>query len=852
MTPKKSSKKAAKAGKKSASKKAGAAKKSVASKADTAGAERPISSGDRLVAKARSLTVGQVQQLQARRGLTNEALKKVPEEVLQRAVRRLDYPDLPREREAFRLLQERDEKGDIRPNALTNALKQLDSTRARGAAAQPQVAGVPTGMQVTPSALMSPVLMPTAGLHPTHVGWSSLGPGNIGGRTRTIVPHPTMQNTMWVGSVGGGVWRTDNGGQSWAPVDDLMANLAVTCLVMDPTNPNIIYAGTGEGFSNGDALRGAGIFRTTNATNWSQLSSTTGVNFQSINRLAMSPNGNTLLAATPKGIFRSTDPNRTTWTQVSTNAVGDVDFHPTSNTNAIAGGLDNGQAYYTTDGGVTWKTATHASPWSGRVELTYAKKDPLIVYASVQMSSGQIWRSTDGGKSYSKRNTQLANGTHADYLGDQGWYSNAIWAGDPGNSDLVIVGGLDLYRSTNGGNLLVDISTWWDKRSAHADQHVIVSHPGYNGTSNKIVFFGNDGGIFKANDVKTVGNDAQPPRVSGWQELDNTYGVTQFYGGAGNPTTGTIIGGAQDNGTIRFTPAGGSESWSEMFGGDGGYCAADPNDPNCFYGEYVFLNIHRSLNGGSTSQYISGQFWNGAQWTWKPIPFRITDAMNQQALFIAPFVIDPNNSNRILGGGVSLWRTNNAKAPNTNSTGPIWATIKGTTGSKISAIAIAPGNSDLIWVGYENGQVFKTVNGTQANPVWQRIDHTGTNPLTPTRYCTRITIDPKNNQIVYVTFGGYNRGNVWKTTDGGVKWANIGNLLPEAPVRSLAVHPRKSNFLYLGTEVGVFASEDSGATWGPTNEGPTNCSVDELFWMKEVLVCATHGRGMFTINLSNV
>lgn len=864
MTSKKSSKKSTKAGKKVTSKK-GAGKKSggraaaatrrAALKVEAAGGELPVTSGDRLVAKARSLTLGQVQQLQTKRGLSNEALRKVSEETLQRAVRRLDYPDLPRAREAFRLLQEKDELGVIPPNALPNALKQLDSTRARGATVQPQMAGIPTGMQVMPSSLMSPVLMPTAGLHPTHVGWSSLGPGNIGGRTRSIVAHPTVPNTMWVGSVGGGVWRTDNGGQSWAPVDDLMANLAVTCMVMDPTNPRIIYAGTGEGFSNVDAIRGAGIFRTTDGILWSQLAATTGVNYQSVNRLAISPNGKILLAATPKGIFRSTDPGRMTWTKVSTNPIADIRFHPTSNTNAIAGGLGTGEAFYSTDGGVTWKIATHTTPWSGRVELTYAKKDPSIVYASVQMNNGgEIWRSTDGGKSYTRRNTQLANGAHAAYLGDQGWYSNAIWAGDPNNSELVVVGGLDLYRSTNGGNQLVDISTWWDKRSAHADQHCIVSHPGYNGTSNKTVFFGNDGGIFKADDVKTVGNDAQLPRVSGWRELDNTYGVTQFYGGAGNPTSGTIIGGAQDNGTLRFTPAGGSENWTEMFGGDGGYCAADPNDPKCFYGEYVYLNIHRSLNSGISSEYISGQYWNNVsrQWTWKPIPYRITDAMNAQALFIAPFVLDPNNSNRILGGGVSLWRTNNAKAPNTNSTGPVWATIKGSIGRRISAIAVGPGNSNLIWVGYEDGQVFKTVNGTQANPIWQKMDHTGTNPLTPTRFCTRITIDPKNNQIVYVTFGGYNRGNVWKTVDGGVKWSNIGNLLPEAPVRSLVVHPRKSNFLYLGTEVGVFASEDSGATWGPTNEGPTNCSVDELFWMKEVLVCATHGRGMFTINLANV
>jgi len=201
---------------------------------------------------------------------------------------------------------------------------------------------------------------------------------------------------------------------------------------------------------------------------------------------------------------------------------------------------------------------------------------------------------------------------------------------------------------------------------------------------------------------------------------------------------------------------------------------------------------------------------------------------------------------------VSLWRTNNARAANTNNTGPVWTAIKGSVGGRISAIAIASGASDLIWVGYDDGQVFKTTSGTQTNPLWEKMDHAGGSPLTPSRYCAAITIDPKANDVVYVTFGGYNQGNAWKTTDGGQKWHNIGNSLPEAPVRTIAVHPRKTNFLYLGTEVGLFASEDAGATWGPTNEGPTNCSVDHLFWMNEVLVCASHGRGMFTIDLSKV
>jgi len=806
---------------------------------------------DEQIAEARNLTGGQVQRLRSTRGLTNEALSHAPDNVLRRALRRLEYPDLPREREAFLRLQEENERGVIPANALLNALTQLDSMRMRSAALA-GAAGVPSGQQVQPRALMPP----TAGLDPGHTGWTSLGPGNIGGRTRSIIIHPQDPNTMWAASAGGGVWRTDDGGASWGPVDDLMANLAVSSIAMDPTDPNIIYAGTGEGFSNLDAMRGAGIFRTVDGATWYQLEATARPEFYSVTRLSVSTDGKVLLVATPQGILRSEDSARLSWSQTLYVPIADVKFHPTDSEQAVAGGLafssGDGKAYYTTDGGQTWNTASHAEAWSGRVELTYALGDPSIVYASVQMATGQIWRSTDGGKTYSRRRSALANGRPTDYLGDQGWYGNVIWAGHPADTNFVIVGGVDLWKSKDGGHTLIDISTWWDPDniSAHADHHFIVAHPGFDRDTNRTVFFGNDGGVFKTDDVETVGNDADWPRINGWVELNNTYAVTQFYGGAGNVASGTIIGGTQDNGTLRFTPAGGMESWSEMMGGDGGYCAADPNDPNYFYGEYVYLNIHRSTDGGETADYISGQVWNGFDWVWKPPPYRISDAKNQNALFIAPFVLDPNEPNRILGGGLSLWRTNDAKTPNTINTGPSWRPIKGSAGSYISAIAVAQGESDLVWVGHEDGQVYRTDNGTDNNPVWKRIDQTGLNPLSVRPHCRHITIDPSDHDTVYVTFGGYARYNVWKTTDGGGKWSDIGASLPEAPVHSLTLHPRKSEFLYVGTEVGIFASEDGGVTWSPTSEGPTNCSVYELFWMGETLVCATHGRGMFQIDLS--
>lgn len=804
----------------------------------------------REVARKRGLSVEQVDRLQQRRGLTTDAIASIGERTLQRLLLRLEHPNFARSRQQFRLLQERDEYGVIPPDGLERALSRLDALRARpGGGAR--IAGVPTGRVVAPRALGM-----TAGLSPGHTGWTALGPGNIGGRIRSIVVHPTVPATMWAGSVGGGVWRTDDAGASWEPVNDLMANLAVCSMVMDPTNANVMYAGTGEGFFNVDALRGAGIFQTTDGDNWIQLASTTGPDFTAVNRLAISNDGAVLFAATRTGLFRSSDAARATWTRVVNAPMADVDCDPSDPARVVAGALDTGKAFFSTDGGVTWSIATTNGSPGARVELTYAATDSAIVYASVDAGSGEIWRSTDGGQSYSRRSAQTADGFASNFLGEQGWYDNVIWAGDPANSDLVIVGGVDLWRSTNGGNTLVDISTWWSPNSVHADHHCIVTHPQFGVGANRSVFLGNDGGVYTTPDISTAGNDVNLPRNFGWQRIINSLAVTQFYGAAGNGS-GTIIGGAQDNGTLRFTPATGASGWTEMFGGDGGWCAADPTDAGVMYGEYVNLNIHRSTDGGQTADFISGQFWDGNSWEWKPVPFRISDARSGNALFIAPFVLDPTNADRILGGGSSLWRTNTAKAPNTNSTGPTWTPIKPGVGVEISAIAVSPTNADVIWVGHahrqgiaNSGNVYRTTNGTAATPSWQKMDD-NPGPL-PNRFCTRITIDPVDGDVVYVMFGGYSKGNVWKTENGGTTWTNIGAALPEAPVRTLAIHPRRQEFLYIGTEVGVFASEDAGVTWSPTNEGPTTCSVDELFWMGETLVCATHGRGLFQIDLSGV
>ncbi len=813
-------------------------------------------STDEELATARGLDTEMLEQIQMTFTISNRKIGSLSDSQFVRLMQKLTLRDQPQLRADFQVLIDRGGEDEIDMGSKYRALDQLQ--KVRESIPEGPVAGVPAGQVQSPQNLSPPPLLSLAGLAPTGAGWTSLGPGNVGGRTRTIVIDPQDPDRIWAGSVGGGVWLTTNGGANWHPVDDRMANLAVTSVVMDPNNSKVMYAGTGEGFYNGDAIRGAGIFKTINGASWDLLGNTDTADFQWIQRLAISADGSTLLAATRSGIMRSTDNDHAVWAQVENGDFADVKFHPTDSNLAIAGGSGRtGGAMFSTDGGQTW-TAGTGIPGNGRVEMAYATANPGTVYASVDTARGQIFRSTDGGATFAARASNNQNGAPAQYLGQQGWYDNTIWAGD-NDVNLVVVGGIDLWRSTDGGDTLSRMSNWMESASAHADHHYIVSHPGYDSVGNTTVFFGNDGGIYRADDVRTVGNDAN--QVAGWASLVNGYAVTQHYGVAGNAASGTIIGGCQDNGTVSFTPVRGVDDWVEILGGDGGYCAADQTDPNFFYEEYVFLEIHRNDNGAIDDsdwwqKYISGKFFNAAtrRWDTKPVPFNIPDVINQDALFIAPFVLDPNNSDRLLGGGAELWRTNDAKTPNTDADGPHWGSIKPRTvpapqSDPISAVTVAAGDSDIVWVGHVSGQVFACNDATSAVPSWTEV---GVNGPLPSRMCTRLAIDPTNHDVVYATFARYSDHNVWRTDNAGGNWQDLSVGLPEAPVRCIAIHPRRPTYLYLGTELGIFTSEDQGATWSPTNEGPTNCPVTDLVWMNETLVCATHGRGMFSIDLSGV
>jgi photosystem II stability/assembly factor-like uncharacterized protein len=660
--------------------------------------------------------------------------------------------------------------------------------------------------------------------------WEFLGPRDRGGVTRAILIRPDRPETMWAGSVYGGLWRSVDGGKLWSIVPGSLESLPVCALAIDPIHPDVLYAGTGNGFYTLDSLRGEGIFKSTDGgANWRALPATTNSSFMYVNRLAISPDGRTLLAATRLGLFRSTDGGESFEAPKAPADVDalDADFNPLDGSRCVAG-CWNSRVLYSEDGGVRWEISrglTGPDPkefsLDGRVELTYARQDPKIIYASVDRNSGEIWKSIDSGRSFELYDAG------ANYLEWQGWYNNTVWAGDPTDANLVIVGGVDLFRSTKSGRDLKLISPRDRPGSPGPFHHCIVSHPQFDGVSNKTVYLGLDGGVFRAADIRAVGE------ASGWDELNVGYSATVVRRAAGNPHSGVIIAGTYQNATLLRESNG---EWQGLFPGEGGVCAVDPTDPNAFYGEYTLLRIQRTLDRGKRWDFIS----QGK----KPLE----DAGSTRSLHTAaPFLLDPNEPRTMLAGGESLWRCSDAK-----KAAPEWAAIKepikrGGIPSFISAIAIAPKKREVIWVRHIDGAIFKTTDGTADRPAWTRVDVDA--PL-PKRTCTRIVIAPTDPQTVYATFGGYADDNIWMTNDGGASWKSLGATLFPQPIYSMAIHPERPEVLYFGTESGVMISLDGGRGWSVISRDAFSSPVTELFWMERRLVAATQGRGLWQTDQS--
>lgn len=651
--------------------------------------------------------------------------------------------------------------------------------------------------------------------------WEWLGPGNIGGRVRALAIHPTLPNTMWAGTAGGGIWWTTNGGNSWSPLSDFLPCLAVASLVFDPTNPSTLYAGTGELVGSNSSIAGVGIFKsTTGGLTWTHLSAT--ATFDYVSSLAHHPTlSGVALAGTSLGVFRTTN-GGATWPIlfVPGDAVRYVGYHP-ANPQIIGVGTSS-NFYMSTNGGTTWTRQTSGLPGKmpanpGDCVAAFPANFGKHVYVQAASTGHKgnvlanwIYESRDSGQTWAPILT-----TNADN------WSNALWAA-PNDTNLIVFGGFgDLRRSTNGttSTWISDWTLYNAGLSAHGDQHAVVPHPGYNGTTNRTVFVANDGGVQKVNDILTVTTN------SGWTNLANGLGCSQFFTGAVSPDGGIVMGGIQDMGTGMRGPGAGSLEWTMPGGGDGFHCAVDYLNTQRRYHSAQFLDIWRTTNGGAS---------------WSPATSGLVDHDSLWCDFAAPYEMSPHHPQTLVAGGASLWRTTNGAAS--------WTPFRGrlSGGPYCTAIAFAASNTNVVYAGYDNGILSVTSDGGLS---WH--DH-----LVPgNRRITDIAVNPAVWTEVFVSINGTSNNNLLHTIDAGENW-DVRNGsgptgLPTIAVNTVTFHPLQPNWVYVGTDIGVFASENKGLDWsvtraGTNSEGPNNVEVDDLVWQGDThLLAATHGRGMY-------
>ncbi|MBP6823141.1 MAG: hypothetical protein KA368_16450, partial [Acidobacteria bacterium] len=720
-------------------------------------------------------------------------------------------------------------------------------------------------------------------------GWTPLGPGNVGGRTRALLINPQDPNVMYSAGVSGGVWKSTNAGQTWAPIADLLGNITVSSMAFEPGNPSVIYVGTGEGvfgqeydgdLSSGD-FRGAGIFKTTNAgTSWTRLDSTKTADFYFVNDIAVSTaDKNRIYAATQTGVMRSLD-GGAIWTKVHdpigprgvtvTSGCLDLALRTDKTTDVLfasCGNFEQALVYRNNDAGGagTWDVSLRETG-VGRTALAIAPSNQDVVYAlasSIQRTDQQfslyaVFRSTNGGTNWTAqvRNTDpgkinrsiLSASAFAvatdcgfdteDSIFAQGWYDLAI-AVDPVDSNRVWVGGIEIARSDDGGVNwgvagLGYVNFNGDPTPIHPDQHTIVFHPKYDVAANQTVFIGNDGGLFRTDNARaaaatTPANVCNPNSIGvKWTSINNNYGVTQFYSGAVSADGKTYLGGTQDNGTVLGTDDKGINGWRMVNGGDGGGVAIDQTNANTVFASFPGISFRKSTDGGNS-------FGDST--------FGINDG---GAYFVSPMTMDSSDSQRLWTGGFYLWRTANSAAQ--------WERASAITAGteSVTSIAIAPTDSNRALAGMGDGLVLRnsaalTSTSTTVWPDSQPRDG----------WVSSVIFDPNNRDIAYATYSNFGGAHVYRTIDGGQTWTvadgsqvsggNLTGRIPDVPVHSLAIDPSNTARLYVGTDVGVFVSTDGGANWAAETTGFTNAITekvqihisDGVTWV----YAFTHGRG---------
>ena len=678
------------------------------------------------------------------------------------------------------------------------------------------------------------------------VTWVERGPKNCGGRTRSLMVdlNDPTKKTVWSCSVAGGIWKTTDitsASPNWTVIDDFFQNLAITHIDQAPRNPQVMYFCTGEGNSNLDAVRGLGVWKSINGGNtWAQLSSTNNSNFYYCQKVMPIGIGDTVLALTKSGLYRSSN-GGSTFTKVLASGIASAgniayDLEVMKNGTIYAtmstGSSGGGTIHKSYNSGITWTNPLTLPSYFSKdeMEIAVSGNDTNIIYALVENASRiqGILKSSNAGVSF---DTVASHPIDADggvsepnnikdFSRNQAWYDLSL-AVDPNNPNVAVVGGVDLFKTTNGGASWTQLSHWYGGygyQEVHADQHYAYFEPG----SSTVCYFGNDGGIYRSTNFT-----ASMPTI---ESKETNYNTTQFYACDIHPTAANnmYLAGAQDNGSHGFFSAG-INNTTEVTGGDGAFCHIDQNQPNYWFTSYVYTSYYRSTNSGNSFSNV------------------LNTSVNVGS-FISPSDYDDVNNKMYLCGNNSYFvRWDNPQTGNslTYDTVPLF------NGGKITHVKVSPNVNNRVYFGLNNGRIVRVDNAHIAATVDSCINN---GKGMPTGSVSCIEVETGNDNHILATYSNYGVASVWETKDGGLTWVNVENNLPDMPIRWALFNPYKNWQVLLATELGVWSTDSvRGATtnWQPTNSGFSNVRTDMLKMRSsdKQVMAATHGRGVFTSNV---
>jgi photosystem II stability/assembly factor-like uncharacterized protein len=698
------------------------------------------------------------------------------------------------------------------------------------------------------------------------LGLRTLGPGLMSGRIADIEVHPTDRSTWYVAAGSGGVWKTGNAGVTWKPLFDEQPSYSIGEITLDPTNPEVVWVGTGENVSGRHVGWGDGVYRSRDAgTTWQRMGL---AGSQHIGRILVHPrDGNVVLVAAEgplwsaggeRGVYRSED-GGLTWKPVlqidENTGVTDLEFDPSNpdvvyaaayqRRRHVAGFLSGGPKsglWKSSDNGKTWRQVTTGLPKGdmGKIGLAVTPADPSLVYATIEANNDEkgFYRSRDRGESWEKRNGYISGGTGPHY------YQEIEVS--PTNPELVYQMDVFIQVTRNGGATFETLETGNDK---HSDNHALVIDP----ANGRHLIVGTDSGVYESFDEgKTFRHFPNLP-------------VSQFYKVALNNRAPfyDILGGAQDLGTMhgpsRTPNRDGirNQDWYVPLGADGYGVAFDPRDPDILYMMWQEGNLIRKDRRSDEGLGIRPQPAPGdpaERWNWD-----------------SPLLVSPHNPDRIYYGSQRIWRSDDR--------GSAWTPISGdlTLGrnryeqkfigrtwsvdslfdhgamskyATTTAISESPLKAGVLVVGTDDGLVQVSENGGQS---WTRAS--ALPGLPATSFINDVEASLHDARTIYVAADNHKNGDfapyVYESADLGRTWRSISGDLPKGTiVWAFQQDHVRPDLLFLGTEFGIYTSLNRGVNWIKLSAGVPTISFRDIKIHRRDndLVGASFGRGFYVLD----